>query len=291
MPQKEDAARALAEYVLEEPEAELRAEGAFFERIRDEDLSTLMEESYARAKSVLPERKYSRVNPVLVVDFRADARVMGRKEFSVSAHHLYLAQKSAEPGQEAQTVQAYLRGALTHETNHLLLRQLGHANHPAQLIEEAFSEGLATIVETTHHDNHAAYLGEARTWFAIAADAERATTPEERREVLERMAASPALQRHGRQFLSRLKKAGLTTIDDESYGRLVREGFVNGNGPIYHLGFLVWQHIAETQGIDGVRRVVAEGPFAFEREYRRFADGQTFYSQEDTSSLCPSRTT
>lgn len=248
----------------------LSSELQFIKNLESTDMSKNIEAGLVRAKSVFSQTFKEDPQLVLLLngDF-TDAKVLKAKnQFGVNLQNLF--SKIYDPDSNSYDMEMALgiiESNCAHEGNHVYVKALENTWEYSKnwIVDVCFIEGLATFVETQHHPWHEEYLKDNAFWKNTVSKAISATTDRERVEVLRDIESNETLEKRNpkaiksiREFLSEDKP-----FDRDEYENVLRETLLKRNGPIYHLGYGLWQEIFEEHGIDGVKIITSKGPKAF----------------------------
>jgi len=200
-----------------------------------------------------------------------NAKVLENGEFGINLCNLFeRVYKPDERKYDIEDVRARIESLSMHESTHIFSYQLeGDKQKVRSLVHVAFGEGLATFVEERHHTWHDDYVNDSEFFIDVVKKAVRPDSQEVMRDTLQEITTSKTMERHYPKAINLIEKRLLNpkTIDGKEFNSLINMALINRNGPLYHLGYKLWEDIYKEGGIEAVKKKILEGPKSFEKYF------------------------
>ncbi len=124
-----------------------------------------------------------------------------------------------------------------------------------------FNEGLATFVMLPEflrtQEKHLEYMGNIPFWEG-AVEGVKSDNEETIKKAISDAVDDKGFRRLNPKVSERLRKE--IDSEDVSYSKAFFNIFYENNGPIYHLGYNMWNEIAKKYGQERVKQTVLNGP-------------------------------
>ncbi|MFA5333146.1 MAG: hypothetical protein WC376_01485 [Candidatus Nanoarchaeia archaeon] len=229
------------------------------------------------AKSAMPNMNYKSPEIVFLADIGTSARIIGDNSFGINFTHLYH-QIMKMPKPKEITMQELkkkgieqalksLESMVSHEASHLYLDQIGYTKSENHFKETLFGEGLATFIESEHYDAYYEVLKEKKLWQEIILGLIKDELTNF--EIVDKIKKSDYImsKESAKNLFINLESA----LNDPSsnFSKNLNNVLYNGNGPIYHVGYVMWKDISEKLGNEKVKELIKSGPDKFVETFEK----------------------